>query len=98
MLVKEFEREQETVDENILQEHNIEPNYCITEPQLSQDTPLPNHKNQTYSQAIPSSSQATPSSSQETTSHSQCVQKEFINHQTVLIRVMIKYKRIINQI
>jgi len=33
--MNEFEKEQETVDENILQENNIEPNYFITEQQLS---------------------------------------------------------------
>jgi len=64
MLVKEFEREQEQFDENVLQEHNIEPNYFIDEPQLYQDTPLPIYENQTYSQAIPSPSQATPSPAQ----------------------------------
>lgn len=64
MLVKEFEREQEQFDVNVLQEHNIEPNYFIDEPQLYQDTPLPNYENQTYSQAISSPSQATPSPAQ----------------------------------
>jgi len=70
MLMNEFEKEQETVDEDILQENNIEPNYIITEQQLSQDTPILSN-NLIYSQAIPSPSQATPSSSQATTSPSQ---------------------------
>ncbi|XP_060845820.1 piggyBac transposable element-derived protein 2-like [Rhopalosiphum padi] len=70
MLVNEFEKEQETVDENILQENNIEPNYIITKQQWSQDTPILSN-NLIYSQAIPSPSQATPSCSQATTSPSQ---------------------------
>jgi len=84
-----------------VQDHNIEPNYFIREPQLYQDTPLPTYENQTYSQAIPSLSQAIPSSSQSILSSSsrRCrKQGEYINHQTILIRVIIKYKVINNQI
>lgn len=70
MLMNEFEKEQETVDENILQENNIDPNNFITEQQLSQDTPTLNHENLENSQAIPSASQETPSPSQSTPSSS----------------------------
>ncbi|KAF0712193.1 Uncharacterized protein FWK35_00035705, partial [Aphis craccivora] len=100
--MNEFEKEQETVDENISQENNIEPNYFITEQQLSQDTPILNHGNLIYSQALSSPSQSTPSSSSRRSNRlhkspkisNQANDKMQINIQPNLINLTQKIKKV----